>query len=54
MNLSEIKNKLFNQINLTSEETSHIFNLIMNGKLSEIDTTSILKRTRRMIGTREL
>ena len=42
MNLSEIKNKLFNKINLSTEETSYVFNLIMNGEVAEIDTTSIL------------
>ena len=42
MNIDEIKNKLYNQINLSSKETSYIFNLIMSGELSEIDTSSIL------------
>ncbi len=42
MKLNEIKNKLFEQKNLSIEETSYIFNLIMNGEISEIDTTSIL------------
>ena len=42
MNLSEIKNKLFNKINLSTEESSFVFNLIMNGEVAEIDTTSIL------------
>ena len=42
MELSEIKNKLFNKINLSIEETSYVFNLIMSGELEEIDTASIL------------
>ena len=42
MKLNEIKNKLFDQINLSTEETSYIFSLIMSGEISEIDTTSIL------------
>jgi len=42
MNLNEIKNKLFDQKNLSIEETSYIFNLIMSGEISEIDTASIL------------
>ena len=42
MNFDEIKNKLFNLKDLSSEETSYIFNLIMNGEVTEIDTASIL------------
>ena len=42
MKLNKIKNKLFEQLNLSTEETSFIFNLIMNGEISEIDTASIL------------
>ncbi len=37
-----IKNKLFEQKNLTSEETKFIFNLIMSAEISEIDTAAIL------------
>ena len=42
MNLSEIKNKLFDKIDLSKDEASYIFNLIMSGNLTEIDTTTIL------------
>ena len=42
MNISEIKNKLFDKRDLTTEESSYIFNLIMSGKIEEIDTASIL------------
>ena len=42
MNLSEIKNKLFDKKNLSFEEASFVFNLIMNGEVKEIDTASIL------------
>ena len=42
MNLDDIKNKLFNQINLTTDESSYIFNLIMSGEVNEIDVVSIL------------
>ena len=42
MKLNKIKNKLFEQLNLSTEETAFIFNLIMNGEISEIDTASIL------------
>ncbi len=42
MNKDKIKNKLYEKLNLSEEETSMIFNLIMDGKLSEIETASIL------------
>ena len=42
MNLDEIKNKLYNKTDLSTQETSYIFNLIMSGEISEIDTASIL------------
>ena len=42
MKIIEIKEKLFKGYDLTVVESSFIFNLIMNGELSEIDTTSIL------------
>ena len=42
MNLNEIKNKLFDKRDLTIEESSYVFNLIMSGKIEEIDTASIL------------
>ncbi|PPR44758.1 MAG: Anthranilate phosphoribosyltransferase [Alphaproteobacteria bacterium MarineAlpha5_Bin8] len=42
MDKDSIKNKLFNRNDLTESESSLIFNLIMNGEISEIETTSIL------------
>ena len=42
MNLDEIKKKLFNKIDLSTQETSYIFDLIMSGEISEIDIASIL------------
>ena len=42
MNLNEIKNKLYNRIDLSTQESSFIFDLIMRGEISEIETTSIL------------
>jgi len=42
MIIDEIKSKLFNKQDLTTNETSEIFNLIMSGKVSEIDIASIL------------
>ena len=42
MTINEIKKKLFNGLDLNIEETSNIFNKIMNGELSEIDTSAIL------------
>ena len=42
MNLSVIKNKLFDKIDLSTDESSYLFNLIMSGEITEIDTASIL------------
>ncbi len=42
MNKDKIKNKLYDKLNLSEEETSMIFNLIMDGKMSEIETATIL------------
>jgi len=42
MEIKSFKNKLFSQEDLTSDESMHLFELIMNGKLSEIDITAIL------------
>ena len=42
MEIKSFKNKLFSQQDLTSEESMHLFELIMSGKLSEIDITAIL------------
>lgn len=42
MNLKTIKEKLFNRQNISTKESILIFDLIMNGKLSEIEMTAIL------------
>ena len=42
MEIKSFKNKLFSQQDLTSDESMHLFELIMSGKLSEIDITAIL------------
>ena len=42
MNLKEIKQKIFNTQNLNLEETFFLFDLIMSGKVSEIEISSIL------------
>ena len=42
MNLRIIKEKLFNANNITTEESTLIFDLIMSGKLSEVEITAIL------------
>ena len=42
MEIKSLKNKLFSQQNLTSDESMYLFELIMNGKISEIDITAIL------------
>jgi len=42
MEIKSFKNKLFSQQDLTSDESTYLFELIMSGKLSEIDTAAIL------------
>ena len=42
MEINTIKNKLFAQQDLTVNESVDLFELIMNGKLSEIDISAIL------------
>ena len=42
MEIKSLKNKLFSQQDLTSDESMYLFELIMNGKISEIDITAIL------------
>ncbi len=42
MEIKSFKDKLFLQEDLTSDESMHLFELIMSGKLSEIDITAIL------------
>ena len=42
MTIDEIKNKLLNKIDLSIEESSFLFNLIMNGELKENETEMIL------------
>ena len=42
MNLNEIKNKLFDKITLSFDETTFLFDLIMKGQVEEIDLSSIL------------
>ena len=42
MEIKNLKNKLFSQCNLTSEESLILFDEIMNGQLSEIDISAIL------------
>ena len=42
MNISKIKDKLLNKQDLTTEETSEVFNLIMSGDVSEVDIATIL------------
>ena len=42
MDISNIKNKLISQNNLTSDEAFLLFNAIMNGEVNEIDTSAIL------------
>ncbi len=42
MEIKSFKNKLFLQEDLTSDESMHLFELIMSGKLSEIDIAAIL------------
>ena len=42
MNFKILKEKIFNFNNLTVDETSFIFDLIMTGKISEIEISAIL------------
>ena len=42
MKIKQIKEKLFELKDLSLEETTFIFDLIMTGKISEIDTAAIL------------
>jgi len=42
MNLKSIKEKIFNSKNISSDETEFIFDLIMDGKISEIEAAGIL------------
>ena len=42
MEINNIKNKLFSQRNLNSNESFSLFNAIMSGKLNDIDTSAIL------------
>ena len=42
MEINNLKNKLFLQKDLTVDESVDLFELIMNGKLSEIDMSAIL------------
>ena len=42
MNLKDIKEKIFNSKNISTEETIFIFNLIMSGEISEIEIAGIL------------
>tara|TARA_B100001245_G_scaffold232235_1_gene214132 strand:- start:63 stop:1067 length:1005 start_codon:yes stop_codon:yes gene_type:complete len=42
MNINKIKVKLLNKQDLTTEETSEVFNLIMSGDVSEVDIATIL------------
>ena len=42
MNYKILKEKIFNLKNLTVEETGFIFDLIMTGKISEIEMSAIL------------
>ena len=42
MEIKNLKNKLFSQNNLTKEESLFLFEVIMNGQLTEIEISSIL------------
>ena len=42
MELKKIKEKIFNSKDLSTEETTNLFDLIMNGELSEIETAAVL------------
>ena len=42
MNFDKIKKNIFNLQNISSEESIYIFDLIMNGEISEIEMSGIL------------
>ena len=42
MNLNLIKEKIFNSKNISVNETKFIFDLIMNGEISEVEAAGIL------------
>jgi len=42
METKKLKNKLFSQKNLTTDESVFLFEVIMNGELSEVDITAVL------------
>ena len=42
MNLNLIKEKIFNSKNISASETKFIFDLIMNGEISEVEAAGIL------------
>ena len=42
MNIKNIKNKIFNHINISKEESLHLFEKIMNGDFSDIELSAIL------------
>ena len=42
MNLNLIKEKIFNSQNISTDETKFIFDLIMKGEISEVETAGIL------------
>ena len=42
MNLNSIKEKIFNSKNISTDETTFIFDLIMNGTISEVEVAGIL------------
>ncbi len=42
MEIKSFKNKLFSQQDLTTDESAYLFELIMSGKLNEIDIAAIL------------
>ena len=42
MEIKILKNKLFNQNNLTADESLYLFEAVMNGQLTEIDISAIL------------
>ena len=42
MNIEDIKKKIFSLANISAEESYFVFNLIMSGKISDIDISGIL------------